>query len=221
MAGVRQLPAVTAVFETADPGLAHRFLGGSYERLELAPNGRGHDVLRVARHDSGPVRLDRISSPARVEVRGAPLDSFGFGRVAGGQVVCRRDRNQIVHRAGDVFLASQPGQPIEASLEAADLELAFIDEAVADEVVEGDPARGRGAVRFTGCRPVSSESAQWWGHAYDYVSQALTDSAVAEPLLARPLARFLVAASLAAFPHRYTEDVAASSAPENHRSAGG
>src|SRR4051812_46072771 len=88
MAGVRQLPAVTAVFETTDPSLAHRFLAGSYERLKLAPGGRSDDVLRVARHDSGPVRLHRISSPARVEVKGAPLDTFGFGRVAGAQVVC-------------------------------------------------------------------------------------------------------------------------------------
>lgn len=198
---------MTAVFETADPGLAHRFLAGSWDRLELAP--AGHDLLRVARHDSGPIRLDRISYPALVEVRGTPLDTFGFGRVAGGQVVCRRDRHEIVHRAGDVFLAAQPGQLIDARLEAADLELAFVDAAVVGEVVESDPDRGRGALHFTGDRPISSESAMWWEQAYDYVYEALTDGTAVEPLLARPLARFLVAASLAAFPHRYLEDVAA------------
>ncbi|GIE97441.1 AraC family transcriptional regulator [Paractinoplanes rishiriensis] len=186
------------VLETTDRDDVRRFLRDSCGAFLLRVSGDSREPVRVSRCDLGPIQLLRIAGRLGLEV-GGPLSAYAVALVNDGEVICRSGPQDCRHRAGEVFLAGQPGQQYRAVLHRPDLRLALLDPELVGEIV-GRPPR---PLRFTGGRPVSAEAAASWRTTYDYVHAALVDQpgAAGDPMVADSLARMLAAVALTTFPH--------------------
>lgn len=189
------------VAEATDLTAVRRLLTLAYGRLRLDASDARRG-LRLTQLWVGPVRLDRVVFGLDGRVTVPAPGALVFGYVRSGTVSYGPGGDGPPHRAGDVFLAAQPGQPCTVSIHHAHADLAVVDSSLADQVAAAALGSDQ-PVRFTGDRAVSAQAARSWKRAYAYLrEQATTDPELAsEPLIAANAARMLVAVTLTTFPN--------------------
>jgi AraC-like DNA-binding protein len=194
-------PGVGRVFETDDMELAEQLLSDAYAGLRIDAQGRRRG-LRMTCAMAGLVRFDRITFAMNAQVRGMPLGSLIFGRLASGRASQASGGSERRYRADDAFLVAQPEHPYTAQTEDGDFELAVMPSGLPSRVAATAPGPRQQPVRFTGYEPVSPQAARLWTSTHAYVRDTvLADpDAAAHPLVSSSAARLLVAVTLVVFP---------------------
>jgi hypothetical protein len=95
-----------------------------------------------------------------------------------------------------------PGREYRATLDGADVELAFLHPQLLAQVAAAAPGRPARPLQFTDHQPISPAAAAVWSTTFDFVRDNLVTLPVVDTaLLESGAARLLAAAALSAFPN--------------------
>lgn len=195
------------VLETTDLDLAHHVLCNAYGKLDLS-DVRGKVHVRLSRDSLGRAEIHRNAFTMRFDVSGTHPGVVAIGRIVSGAVSFRTGRLERQHGAlGDVFLSSQPDQPYHVTLDAADLELAFLHPELLAQVAAAAPGRSARPLQFVGHLPISPAAAAVWNNAYDFVRDNVVNMLFDDAaLMQSSAARLLAAAALSVFPNNSAQE---------------
>lgn len=197
-----------SVFETTDLEQAQDVLGTAYGGLRIDTRGQ-RGGMRMEQTPLSPLaRFDRNILGMTLDVTGDPRGLLVIGHLRSGLARYGTNGTERSYRPGDVFLAIQPGQPHVGHSIDIDTELTVIDPVLLSQVAATAPTRTPQPLRFTGCDPISAESARLWLNTCAYVRDTFlaVPGATAEPLVTASVERLLAAVALAVFPNNALTD---------------
>lgn len=200
-------PARRFDVELTDPGEIGDFLESAFgARIDVswAPlsHSGGTPRLRHRRTDAGPVIIDRIDMPGRIELSPGPLGKVvawwsSSGRI-GGQCAGLTGRAE----AGEITLTSQHDLPSTVYAEELTVTAVLLDPAVVAGVAAGVPsAEAALPLRFSTFHPVDADAVRLWQDTVRYVRDIMfADDCKVTPLVVGHASRLLSAVTLSAFP---------------------
>lgn len=144
-------------------------------------------------------RLDDVTASGDFRVAIRRVAPVMVWWIADGRVEVTCNGATHVANAGDVFLLATGPSPLLVRLVDATLKTLSID--FADVERQGRRSEN-GDIRFTGARPISPVMARAWKSTVTYAHETvLAEPEVAIPSMVDGVARLLVEATLATFPH--------------------
>jgi AraC-like DNA-binding protein len=197
-----------SVFETADLERAEDVLSSAYGRLRIDTRGQ-RGGIRMEQSPLSPLaRFDRNIVRMTLDVTGDPRGLLVIGHLRSGLARYGTNGSERSYRPGDVFLAIRPEQPHTGQSIDIDTELAVIDPVLLSQVAATAPTRTPQPLRFTGCDPISAESARLWRNTCAYVRDTFltVPGAAAERLVVASAEQLLAAVALAVFPNNALTD---------------
>lgn len=190
---------MSEVFESTDLDSSEALLRAQYTAVRMSALGDRH-LVRIAQHQVGRCRLDRMTVVAAVDVEADPLGAIVVGRVNSGRGTYQeRGGRERRYRDGDVYVSAHPDVGFRATVSDFGVDIAVLDPAVLGQVADPRPRSGD-TVRLLDHDPVSASAAALWWHTYSFVLTSRQVPAPASPIFEREATRLLVAATLTAFP---------------------
>ena len=192
--------------DSDDIGEIEAALMANYGRIRMAPLCRTVPTrTRIWRTHLGTLNIDETELGTDVSYEAAPPDDILLCRILSGAI-----EEKLPHRNAEVYgpgavvaFGALEGVPYTGHARRLRCEIIAIDRTLLSDVAAEQGSGERARVRLTSSAPVSPAANQLVVDAIDYVRHGVIANphALAQPLMAASVTRYLAATLLTSFPH--------------------